>query len=174
VIRIKPGPGSKAQDFGRHCIVMVVGRADRPRQSGAVMENRLLQDLIRHRTPISLPPQASVQEACRTMRDRRVGCVVVAEAGRPVGIFTGRDAIALLAEGRDPVTLTLADAMTPRPYCLGPEATALDALRCMQDGGFRHVPIVEDGVLVAVVSRGDFRAVEHARLNEETGYWERL
>jgi hypothetical protein len=44
----------------------------------------------------------------------------------------------------------------------------------MQDGGFRHVPIVHGEVLVGVVSRGDFRAIEHARLDEETGYWERI
>jgi len=115
-----------------------------------------------------------VQEACRTMRARRVGCVVVVEDGRPVGIFTGRDAVTLLADRRAASHLTVAEVMTRRPLCLTPDATALDALRCMQDGGFRHVPIVRDGRLVGVVSRGDFRAVEHARLNEETGYWERI
>jgi CBS domain-containing protein len=64
--------------------------------------------------------------------------------------------------------------MTRNPVALPPGAHALEALRLMQDGGFRHVPLVREGVLVGVVSRGDFRAVEHARLNEETGLWERL
>jgi CBS domain-containing protein len=138
------------------------------------MENRHLHDLLHDKGPVTLAPSASVQEACRTMRARRVGCVVVVEDGRPVGIFTGRDAVTLLADRRAASHLTVAEVMTRRPLCLTPDATALDALRCMQDGGFRHVPIVRDGRLVGVVSRGDFRAVEHARLNEETGYWERI
>jgi CBS domain-containing protein len=55
-----------------------------------------------------------------------------------------------------------------------PSGTAIDALRLMQDGGFRHVPIVNGGRVVGIVSRGDFRAVEHRRLDEETGLWERV
>ena len=138
------------------------------------MENRHLHDLIRSRSPVTMAPAGSVREACRTMRERHVGCVLVTEQGRLVGIFTGRDAVNLLAEGRAPEGLTLGEVMTRKLTTLGREAGALDALRCMQDGGFRHVPIVEQGKLVGIVSRGDFRAIEHARLDEETGYWERI
>ena len=49
------------------------------------------------------------------------------------------------------------------------------ALRLMQDGGFRHIPVVEeDGRIVSVISRGDFRGLEQARLDEETGLLERM
>jgi len=44
----------------------------------------------------------------------------------------------------------------------------------MHDGGFRHVPVVEQDVVIGVVSRGDFRGLEHDRLDEETGLWERI
>jgi CBS domain-containing protein len=92
---------------------------------------------------------------------------------RLLGIFTGRDAIGRIgAECMDPATTALSEAMTASPDTLGPDASAMDALRLMRDGGFRHVPLVRDGVLVGVVSRGDFRAMEHARLNDETGLWE--
>jgi CBS domain-containing protein len=64
--------------------------------------------------------------------------------------------------------------MTRRPATIRPRATAIDALRLMRDGGFRHVPVVEDGVLLGVVSRGDFRGLEHHRMDEETGMWERI
>jgi CBS domain-containing protein len=138
------------------------------------MENRHLNDLIRSQSPITMAPDGSVRDACQKMRDRRVGCVLVTDQDRLVGIFTGRDAVNLLAEGRDAAGLTLAEVMTRKVATLGPAAGALDALRCMQDGGFRHVPIVQDGRVVGVVSRGDFRAMEHARLDEETGYWERI
>jgi len=55
-----------------------------------------------------------------------------------------------------------------------PRSTAIEALRLMHDGGFRHVPVVEQDVVIGVVSRGDFRGLEHDRLDEETGLWERI
>jgi predicted transcriptional regulator len=51
---------------------------------------------------------------------------------------------------------------------------AIDALRMMRDGGYRHVPIVERGTIVGIVSHGDFHGLERARLDEETGFWEIL
>jgi CBS domain-containing protein len=138
------------------------------------MRDATITELIHYRDPLTLPPEATVQEACRMMRSARVGCVLVTDShNHLLGIFTGRDAIGRIgAECADPSTTTLSEAMTPHPETLGPEASAMDALRLMQDGGFRHVPLVRDGVLVGVVSRGDFRAMQHARLNDETGLWE--
>ena len=63
-------------------------------------------------------------------------------------------------------------AMFAERYPLIRHFEGCSSLRLMQDGGFRHVPLVRDGVLVGVVSRGDFRAMQHARLNDETGLWE--
>jgi CBS domain-containing protein len=69
----------------------------------------------------------------------------------------------------------LKDVMTHNPDTLSPGKTAIDALRLMQDGGFRHVPVVsEAGKVAGVVSRFDFRGLEQDRLDEETGYWERM
>jgi CBS domain-containing protein len=94
---------------------------------------------------------------------------------RLLGIFTGRDAVRVLAEAKDPVQTALRDVMTRDPDTLPPGKTAIDALRLMQDGGFRHVPVVtETRELVGVVSRHDFRGLEQDRLDEETGYWERI
>ena len=56
----------------------------------------------------------------------------------------------------------------------GPQVTAIEALRLMRDGGFRHVPVVEGDRLVGVVSRGDFLGQEQARLEDESVLWERL
>jgi CBS domain-containing protein len=140
------------------------------------MQDRPLADLVRRRDPVTLPPEATVQEACREMRAHRVGCILVTDASRRLlGIFTGRDAVCRIgAECQHPAETRLAEAMTPHPHTLPPTAGALQALRLMQDGGFRHVPLVEGAVVVGVVSRGDFRALEHARLNEETGLWETM
>jgi CBS domain-containing protein len=140
------------------------------------MTDRHMIDMVRDQNPLTLPPDATVEHACQCMRDRRVGAVLVAQPNRSlVGIFTGRDAVCrVLAEGREPATTTLADVMTPDPDTMPPGKTAVEALRLMQDGGYRHLPIIESGRIVGIVSRGDFRGLELDRLDEETGLWERL
>ena len=109
------------------------------------------------------------------MRDRRVGAILVTDGDRRLmGIFTGRDAVRVMAEGKPAAATRLHHVMTENPECLPPRHTAIHALRLMRDGGFRHVPVVDDGVLIGVVSRGDFRGLEQDRLDEETGIWERM
>jgi CBS domain-containing protein len=68
----------------------------------------------------------------------------------------------------------LRKVMTKQPHTMPPGRTAIEALRAMHDGGFRHIPVVDEGRIVGVVSRGDFRGLEHDRLDVETGYWERI
>ena len=65
-------------------------------------------------------------------------------------------------------------SMTPKPTTMSPKKTAIDALRLMWDGGFRHVPLIEDGKLVGVVARGDFKGDEQGRLEEERQLWEHI
>jgi len=138
------------------------------------MREHSIAELVHYRSPVTLSSDATVQEACRVIRDQKVGCVLVTDSqNRLLGIFTGRDAVCRVgAECVDPAMTQLADVMTRDPVSLGPDASAMDALRLMQDGGFRHVPLLREGIVVGVVSRGDFRAMEHARLNDETGLWE--
>jgi CBS domain-containing protein len=110
------------------------------------------------------------------MRDRRVGAVLVTKGNRElVGIFTGRDAVSrVLAESKNPAATTLEEVMTREPDVMAPSKTAIDALRLMQDRGFRHVPVVHHGRVLGVVSRGDFKGLEQDRLEEETALWERI
>jgi CBS domain-containing protein len=140
------------------------------------MHQRHLLDIVHNRRPLVLSPSTTVQEACKSMHERRVGAVLVADSKHHlVGIFTGRDAVGrVVAAGRDPAKTRLADVMTPKPDVMSPGSTAMDALRRMTDGGFRHLPVVDGDKLIGIVSRGDFRAMEEARLDEETGLWERL
>lgn len=137
---------------------------------------RRLSDIICNQNPLTLPRSATVKAACEQMRDRRAGSVLVTdETGALVGIFTGRDAVCrVLAEGRSPARTKLGEVMTARPVTMGPELSAIDALRRMWDGGFRHVPLVEGGRILGVVSRGDFQGDEHARLEEERELWEHM
>jgi CBS domain-containing protein len=64
------------------------------------------------------------------------------------------------AEGKNVGQTHLRHVMTEEPDCLPPRHTAIDALRLMRDGGFRHVPVVHEGVLLGIVSRGDIRGLE--------------
>lgn len=137
--------------------------------------NREMAEIIRNQKPLTLPPSATVQEACTHMHERRIGAVLITNPkGELVGIFTGRDAVRVLAEGKDAQTTHLRQVMTKEVHNLPPRHTAIDALRLMRDGGFRHVPVVHEGLVIGIVSRGDFRGLEQDRLDEETGIWERI
>jgi CBS domain-containing protein len=110
------------------------------------------------------------------MRERRVGAVLVTEAdGRLVGIFTGRDAVyRVLAEGKGAENTKLDEVMTCDPDAMASGKTAVEALRLMEDARYRHMPVVDAGKVVGIVSRYDFSGLELDRLDEETGLWERI
>ena len=137
---------------------------------------RNMSDIVRNQDPVTLPPSATVREACRYMRDRRVGAVLVTEGeNRLLGIFTGRDAVhRVLAEGKSAARTRLAEVMTREPDTMPSGKTAIEALRLMEDGRYRHVPVVDGGRIVGIVSRFDFSGIELDRLDEETGLWERI
>lgn len=138
------------------------------------MVQRKIGDVVR-RKPVTLPATAMVQQACQEMHRHHIGAILVIDGdGKLQGIFTGRDAVRLLAEGKSPAHTHLDAVMTRNPAHMPPTHSALEALRLMQDGGFRHVPVVAHGVVVGIVSAVDFRAVEHDRLDEESGFWERI
>ncbi len=137
---------------------------------------RQMSEIVKDQNPLVMSPRVTVKHACQLMHDRRVGAVLVTDrSGKLVGIFTGRDAVCrVLAEGKDSAETTLAEVMTRDPCSMPPKSSAIDALRLMQEGGFRHVPVVAGDELVGIVSHGDFRGIEKARLDEESGLWERL
>jgi CBS domain-containing protein len=135
-----------------------------------------MSDIVRQQVPLTLPPDATVKEACRCMRDRGVGAVLVTEGDRRlVGIFSGRDAVhRVLAEGKSAGRTQLSEVMTRDPTTMPPGKTAIEALRLMETGRYRHLPIVDDSKVVGIVSRFDFSGLELDRLDEETGIWERI
>jgi CBS domain-containing protein len=137
------------------------------------MAHRKLAFIVKDQEPLVLNAQETVQHACQCMKQRRAGSVlVVDERQRLRGIFTGRDAVRALAEGRDAAVTILAHAMTPNPITIAPNSLAIDALRKMNDGGFRHLPVVENNTIWGVVSRGDFKGIEIDQLDDEEHLWE--
>lgn len=112
-----------------------------------------LQD-VRSRAPVMVSPETPVRAAVRRMQDDRTNCLLVGDGGRLTGIFTERDAVLKLA-GRAMEGIRVADVMTPDPVVLRTEDTIAVAVHKMAVGGFRHIPLVEDGRVKGIVTAQD-------------------
>jgi len=98
----------------------------------------------------------SVTECVRLMTSGKIGALIVLDGGRLVGIFTERDALnKVLAGSLDPGSTKVSQVMTKDPYCIGPTTTVGDAMQVITERRFRHLPIVDNGKVLAVVSSGD-------------------
>ncbi|HET9344857.1 MAG TPA: CBS domain-containing protein [Candidatus Limnocylindrales bacterium] len=104
--------------------------------------------------PDVLDVSADADQAVRVMHERGSDCVLVVEGGRLVGIFTDRDAVLKVA-GKSAGPRPIADLMTRDPVVLRHDDTIAVAINKMAVGGFRHIPIVEDGVPTGVVTARD-------------------
>jgi CBS domain-containing protein len=104
---------------------------------------------------VTAKPDDPAAEAIRRMLASGIGSVVVCEDSVPVGIFTERDVLRLAGEGADFESTPVRRAMTPRPLTVGTGDTIMDAARLMADRRLRHLPVVEDGNLVGMVSMRD-------------------
>ena len=112
-----------------------------------------VRTLMDARKLILVPGSMTVREAAKLMKSKRYGAVLVTEGDNLIGIFTERDAIfRVIAVGLDPETTPLVDVMTKEPKTITPDKTFGHAMLMMHEGGFRHVPVVEDGKLVGMVS----------------------
>ena len=139
------------------------------------MVRRLMPEVVHDQKLVELPGTATVREAARLMAARNVGSVIVtARDGRLEGILTERDVVCrVVMPGRDPDHTRLHEVMTRDPDTIGPTEPAIEALRRMHDGGYRHLPVVDDGGrLIGVVSQRDFLGEEMTRLEEERRLWE--
>ena len=92
----------------------------------------------------------------RLMREHKIGALVVCEEGHLVGVFTERDALfRVTAEDRDAQSTLLRDVMTREPQTIARDKPLGHALHMMYEGGFRHVPVLENGKPVGIVSARD-------------------
>jgi CBS domain-containing protein len=104
----------------------------------------------------SVRPDTSVAESVRTMTAEKIGAVIVMDGERLLGIFTERDALnKVLAAGLDPVNTKISEVMTKDPFCIPPTTTVGEAMELVTKRRFRHLPVVENGKVLAVISSGD-------------------
>lgn len=120
------------------------------------MTKRTIRDIVEQQTPVTASSTMPVRVAAAIMKERHVGAMMVVEQDRLVGLFTERDALnRVVAEGRDATTTTLAEVMTKNPQTVGPNEAFSAALELMHTGRFRHVPVVENGRPIGMVSVRD-------------------
>ena len=92
----------------------------------------------------------------RLMKQSKLGAIMAVEDGKLVGIFTERDALyRVVAEGHDAQIIQLASVMTRNPQTIHPDRPFDEALQLMHASGFRHVPVVENGRPIGMVSARD-------------------
>ena len=117
------------------------------------MFDQPVRNVMQRRSVLKVPPQTLVTKAAKLMAKKNVGAVMVIEDGRLVGIFTERDiAFRVVAQGLDAQTTRLAEVMTPAPDTVDPDKPFGYALLRMDEGGFRHLPVIKDGNVVGIVS----------------------
>lgn len=126
------------------------------------MHRRIVPDIIENQELFTLSPSDSVRDAVRVMAERKIGAVLIKRNGELAGIFTERDVLTRIVDaGRDANATKLEEVMTESPDTLAPSDRAVDALMKMSSRGYRHLPVVDDGQLVGIVSIRDiFGAVQ--------------
>ena len=104
----------------------------------------------------SVAPDTLVTECVQAMAAAKIGALIVMDSERLVGIFTERDALnKVLAAGLDPRSTKVSQVMTKDPYCVPPTTTVGAAMQVVTQRRFRHLPIVQNGKVLAVLSSGD-------------------
>jgi len=124
------------------------------------LERNLLADrvsVLDPKQPITIEPSIPVRDVLRMMVDQNIGCLIVAENGTPVGIFSERDALMKLnVEASKLGDQPVSEFMTRSPQTLEANAKLVFALQRMDVGGYRHLPIVDDdGKLTGIISVRD-------------------
>ena len=128
-----------------------------------------LEGLLTGRELRTLPGSETVMGAVRMMTDHRIGCVLVTDGdGRPVGIFTERDLMTrIVVAGRDPGETRIEEVMTRDVFTATRDARVADMRRELQKRHIRHLPVVEDGRAVEMLSLRDLLAADLAATSFE-------
>ncbi len=108
-------------------------------------------------SPVTCHHNDSVQEAATKLKENGIGAMpVMSSDGKLVGMLSERDLVREFSEhGTALEDLSVGDILTKNVIFMGPEADLSDAMKTMNDYGFRHIPILSDGKLLGVISIRD-------------------
>jgi CBS domain-containing protein len=112
------------------------------------------RSVCREKPPL-VAPDRSLAEALDLMRQRRGEAVLVCEDGRLVGILTERDVLQRIVGHDVDLGRPLRDYMTADPHALPADTTLLEAMQAMESGGYRNLPLLEDGRVVGLLRQHD-------------------
>lgn len=105
---------------------------------------------------LSVSPEDSVLDAIKMMADNDIGSLLVLEDGRLVGIFTERHyARNVILKGRSSPNTAIREVMESEVICVGPDHTVEECMALMTADRIRHLPVIEDGRLLGIISIGD-------------------
>ena len=105
---------------------------------------------------LSVDPETSIDDAVRTMNRERIGCLLVMSVGELVGIFTERDLLnRVIVEGIDLKSTPIHEVMTREVVVVKPSLTVNEAMRVVTEKRLRHLPVMDEGKLLGVISSGD-------------------
>jgi citrate synthase len=110
------------------------------------------------RPVVTATSSGTIADAAELMRAQKVGSVVVVDGSRPVGILTERDLVRLAADGAD-TSAAVSTWMTPDPDTVAPHEEVTRAFANLAEHGYRHIPVVDDGSLVGIVSMRDLMRI---------------
>lgn len=120
------------------------------------MPHRPIREIVASQQVYTVARATTVLEAAKTMLAARIGALIVADGDRIAGIFTERDALyRVIAAGLDPKSTRVESVMTADPVNIDAARPFGHALHLMHEGGFRHVPVLDGGRLVGMVSARD-------------------
>ncbi len=132
------------------------------------MIRKIVPDVINDQVLHKVSPKDTARSAAKVMRDNKIAALLVMNADRLVGIITERDMTArVIAAGLNPDSTEIVDVMTADPDTLSPHDTAADAIRMMKNRGYRHLPVVDNGKVVGMVSVRDIYAVYNGELEQD-------
>ena len=133
------------------------------------MPNRTLRQVVEGQTVVSALADTTVRAAAITMAKHKIGAIlVVDDQGRLAGLFTERDVLnRVVAQGLDPDSTQLSAVMTADLQTATPDKPLAHALHMMFEGGFRHVPVVEDGRPIGMVSARNALGLEIRQFEKE-------
>ena len=136
------------------------------------MRERPVRSILRRRrlgpALVTAGPEETVCAAAKRMAENSCGSILVMDEGRMAGIFTERDVmVRVVAAGRDPAKTKLREVMTADPDTIGADEPVTTAVRRMDEGAYRHLPVVEGGEVVGVLSIRDIPVLELGRMAEE-------
>jgi CBS domain-containing protein len=94
--------------------------------------------------PLSIDDHEPVAAAVETMRREKIGCLLVTRNGQLVGLFTERDLLKRVLAANLPLTVPMAECLTPNPVKVGPKDSVQTAIERMEKGGYRHLPVVDE------------------------------